>query len=136
MHADARRAVHRAHRVAAHVGDHDLRLRAPVGAAGGQAIHDFGPVRRARRTEPLVARGETAPRGLSVLVGRFGLEQVGPRRQHRARQLLQRRDLHDPEAAAVRGGDELVLARMDLEVVHGDRREPGHEPLPRRPAVA
>ena len=59
------------------------------------------------------------------------LEQVRLGLLHVRRHLLQRRDVvHDPEAAAVRGRDEVALARMHLQVVHGDRRQVVVQPAP------
>src|SRR5262245_57481358 len=52
------------------------------------------------------------------------LKQARLRSQRFWRQLLQRRDVvHDPDAAPVRGNDEVRVARMDEDVVHGDGRQ-------------
>ena len=43
---------------------------------------------------------------------------------HRRRELLQRRDVvRDPDAAAVGRDDQIVVARMDQDVVGAHRRE-------------
>ena len=51
-------------------------------------------------------------------------------------QLLQRRDVvEDVDAAAVRSDDEIVVTRVDEDVIDTDRRQAVHEPLPLLAAV-
>src|SRR2546430_10580084 len=52
---------------------------------------------------------------LAVFIRDLRLEQIGRCGDHAVAQLLERRDVDDPEGAAVRRGDQLALARMNLE---------------------
>ena len=52
-------------------------------------------------------------------------------REHLVVDLLERRNVGDPDAATMRGRDQLAVSRMDAQVVHGNRGQAGHEPLPR-----
>src|SRR5215468_990020 len=51
-------------------------------------------------------------------------------------QLLQRSDVvNDPNAAPVRGRDQVVVARVDQQVVHTHGRQTGHELFPLGAAI-
>ena len=52
-----------------------------------------------------------------------------------SRHLLERRDVDDPEATAVRRRDQLTIARMNLEVVDRRCRKTAGEALPRLPTI-
>ncbi len=68
--------------------------------------------------------------------GRTDVEQRRVRLTYRRRELLQRRDIvRDPHAAPVRRDDQIVVARMDQDVVRADRRVVVHELLPGLAAV-
>ena len=66
----------------------------------------------------------------TVLVGGLRLEHRQARRGVRTRQLRHRVDVHDPDAAPVRRRNQFAIPRLDLQVVHGHRRQAGHEALP------
>ena len=55
--------------------------------------------------------------------------------EHLGGQLLQRRDVAGPERAAVGPEDEIVLARMDRQIVHRDRRQVRLQPRPHAAAI-
>ena len=56
--------------------------------------------------------------------------------EHRLAQFFERGDvLHDPDAAPVRADDEVVLAFLDLDVVHRHRRHVPEQRVPRVPGV-
>ena len=74
-------------------------------------------------------------RTLAVLQRHRRLEEVRRLRQHITRHLLQRGDVENLHAASVRAGDQVVVARMHDEIVHGHRGHPVHHRLPRRAAV-
>ncbi len=125
--------LNRLYRVTLHVGDHDLRPGAPI--ARCQAVDDLGPVLRTAGLEPLVPGGFAAHAGIAVLVGGLWLEQKRVEREHRIVELLERRDVRDPDGTPMRGRNELPITWMDLEVVHGHGRESLHEPAPRPATV-
>src|ERR1051325_1527914 len=76
MQARARRTLNRAHRVAAHVANHDRRAGATIAAALREPVHDLRAILRARRPELLLAVVAAAERGLAVLVSGVRLEQI------------------------------------------------------------
>ena len=76
-----------------------------------------------------------AGKRLPVLVRGRWREQRNRLARHRILPLLERRDVHNPDRPPVRGGDELMIARMNLEVVHRRGRQRGHEALPTGAAI-
>src|SRR5688500_10140069 len=80
-------------------------------------------------------RGRTHIRARAVFERALRLEQVYLFRDDRRRQLLQWRDVDDPESTTVRRRDELAVARMDLQVIDRHRRQAGHELVPGPAAV-
>ena len=132
MHTDRAEACQRLQRVTIHVLDHDARGAPRL----GESVPDVGPVLRARRLEELIAERTTLDGLLTPLEGGARREQVRGHRRDGFRELLERRDVRDPEATAMRRRDQLGVARMDLEVVHRHVRQTGHELLPGRAAVA
>ena len=95
--------------------------RAAAGA-GGHRVHGRSGVRRGAR-----ATATTAREAHAVRVART--EQMGLGAGDRGTELPQRRDVVDhPEAATVRGGDQVTVAHG--EVVHGHHRQVELEPLP------
>src|SRR5205807_10661212 len=131
MQPRTRGTLDRAHRVAAHVADHDLRPRATIAAAGREAIYDLRAVLRTRRAERLLSSAAASQRRLPVLIGRRRLEEIGAGGDRAVIQLLERRDVHDPQRAAVRRRDQVAVARMNAQIVYRHRREASHEALPR-----
>ncbi len=64
------------------------------------------------------------------------VEEVRVGGEHRGRELLERPDVvQDPDAASVRAGDQVVVARVDDEVVDGHGGQSVHEPVPGASAV-
>src|SRR5690606_13595577 len=112
--------------------------RLAIGLRGGSAadpIRDSGAVVGAGRLEVELA-GELATRGrFTEVEPRARLEQVAVRCDDRGRQLLQRRDVHDPDGTGVRAGNELAVAWVDLQIMHGHGRQTRHEPLPGTAAI-
>src|SRR5207253_5655861 len=70
---------------------------------------------------------------LSILERDGWGEEMRLRAQDRCTHLLQWRDVEDHHGAAMRAGDELVIAWMDLEIVHRDRRQATRQ---REPALS
>src|ERR1051325_2571494 len=130
MQARRRRTLNRAHRVAAHVANHDRRAGATIAAALREPVHDLRAILRARRPELLLAVVAAAERGLAVLVSGVRLEQIRAGREDRVGELLERRDVHDPQRAAVRRDHQVAIARVNPNVVHRHHRQAAHELLP------
>ncbi len=101
-----------------------------------QVVVDRRAARRVLADEHLLA---------ADLLAALPIVEVGDRRtdveehrvlRRRRRELLQRRDVvGDPDAAPVRRDDQVVVARMDQDVVDARRRKVVHELLPLLAAV-
>ena len=89
--------------------------------AAALVIRNHGVVGRIRSHERRVAVRPPAAR-LQPLHRGPGRKERGGAREHRGRERAQRRDVvDDPNAAAVRGDHEIVVARMDREIAHRHR---------------
>ena len=84
----------------------------------GHPISDLRSVFPGVALENLLPEELTANRWIPVLDCRLHGEDGRGRRQHSVRQLLERRDVGDPDRPSVRPGDQLVIARVDLEIVN------------------
>src|SRR5258705_9800371 len=118
MQTGAGWALYGAYRVAAHVADHDLRPRPTVGAAARETLHHLGAVLRARCAEGLLSGTASAQRRLAVLVRRRRLEQIRAGRNRAVIDLLDRRDVDDPQRAPDRRAHRGPVARMNAQSVH------------------
>ena len=135
MQPGARGALNRPHGIAADVANHDLRPRSAIAVPRREPIHDLRAVLRARSPERLLPQAAPAEWRLTVFVRDRRLEEIRRRRDRAVIELLERRDVHDPERPAVRRRDQVALARMNLEIVYGNGRQSAHELLPRAAAV-
>src|SRR5262245_60194831 len=63
------------------------------------------------------------------------LKEIGPAFRSLRGGFLQRRDVYDPDAPPVRSGDQLAIARVNLEIVHRHRWQSRREAPPRRAAI-
>ena len=79
-------------------------------------------------------RSIVAERAETVGRPRLDGKQMERLRQDLRRQLLEVRDVADEDAAAIRAEHQVVLARMDRQIVHRHRRQVGFEPRPVPPA--
>src|SRR5262249_10997660 len=122
-------------RVAGGVADDETRT---ASRSGRETVDDVCAVRRVRvrhhRLTVAVA-WKTELRTFTPLEAGLRREEMRARRVGLRRHLLERGDVDDPEAAPVRRGDELVIARMDLKIENRNRREVRGELVPRLAAV-
>ena len=77
-----------------------------------------------------MARGLAAHPSAPELKGWLGVEEVDVGGQSHVSELLEGRNVHDPDRATMGTGDELTVPRVDLQVVDRHRWQPLHEPLP------
>ena len=137
MHTNRGRTGERAQRVTGGIRDQDLH--AGVRLRLGNAIRDLGALGRRVRHEPLVpvatARAAGGIRRLTECVCNARRKEVRRLRGDHRRHLLQRTDVHDIDRASMRARNQLVVTRMDLQVVHRHRGQAGHELLPARASI-
>ncbi len=101
---------------------------------GLQDVVDVRAAGRVRRHRLVLRQGRAGEAGLAEVDGGGGLEEVGVGGTVDVRRVAQRRDVvEDPEAAAVRGDDEVVAVHLD--VAHGRHRQVELQRLPLRAVV-
>jgi len=136
MHAGAARGVDARQRVAGNIGDDQSHV---ARRARRETIDDIRAERRVRICHLglciTVAR-KVELRAFAPLIRRLRLEQVRVLCDHFRRHLLERGAVHDPQTAAVRRRDHLVIARMNLQIEHRHGRQIRRQPAPRLAAIA
>ena len=117
-------------------GVEDLELDRPEEVPGALVIGDDGAPRRIAPDEARVALDPPAVRGHPLLHGPARKERRLARHDFRGQVPQRRQIVDDPDAPAVRREDEVVVARMHLQVTHRHAREVASlELAPRLPRV-
>ena len=101
-----------------------------------QVVVDHQPVRFVRHLEVFITIQVEVAEGAEAVVGAwFDAEKVEWLDQDLCRHLLKRRDVADEHATSVGPQHQVVVARVDGQIVHRDGRQVGPQTLPVGPSV-